>query len=147
MAPQVELLVAVPLQTASSGGKLMNRAVYITNSSAGLQSWQVPTWHSPEIGSGRSSLDDGSSVLTTSGGRSGDSAEFDVQSGALDHFAWDTISSPRYQDAPFPVTVTAQDVNDFTVRSFTTTVNLSGLAGTSTEHLFLSNTTWTSSSS
>ena len=44
-------------------------------------------------------------------------------------FVWDAIASPQQVDAPFEVTVTAVDSQGLTVRAFSGTVLLSGLAG------------------
>ena len=49
--------------------------------------------------------------------------------GPLDHFAFNTIGTQTAGTA-FSVTITAQDVNDNTVTSFTGTVNLTTTAGT-----------------
>jgi hypothetical protein len=43
----------------------------------------------------------------------------------LDHFVWDPIPSPRFVNAPFPVTITAQDVDNDTFTNFNGTVLLS----------------------
>ena len=42
----------------------------------------------------------------------------------VDHFSWNTIPSPQYVNAPFPVVVTAQDAFGSVVSNFTGTVNL-----------------------
>ena len=57
-------------------------------------------------------------------------ATFDVNPGALDHFAISTISSPQTAGTAITgITLTAQDVNNNTVTSFTGTVTYSGTAG------------------
>ena len=42
----------------------------------------------------------------------------------LDHFTWNQIPSPRFVNAPFPVTILAQDMNDNTFTNFAGTVFL-----------------------
>ena len=57
-------------------------------------------------------------------------ATFTVNPGTLDHFAISTITSPQTAGTPITgITLTAQDVNNNTVTSFTTTVAYSGTAG------------------
>ena len=65
----------------------------------------------------------------TGSGKTG-TATFDVNAGALDHFAISAISSPQTAGTAITgVTLTAQDVNNNTVTSFTSTVAYSGTAG------------------
>ena len=60
----------------------------------------------------------------------GNSSAFTVLPGALDHFAISAISSPQTAGTAITgITLTAQDVNNNTVTSFTTTVAYSGTAG------------------
>ena len=47
----------------------------------------------------------------------------------VDHFAWNTIPSPKSKNVPFGVTITAQDVNNQAVANFTGTVMLGGRRG------------------
>ena len=57
-------------------------------------------------------------------------ATFDVNAGALDHFAISTISSPQVLGIPITgITLTAQDVSNNTVSGFIGTVTYSGTAG------------------
>src|SRR5205085_12385757 len=49
--------------------------------------------------------------------------------GQLDHFALDPVPSPQYANAPFPVTITAQDASNATVTSFTGSVGLRPIPG------------------
>jgi ELWxxDGT repeat protein len=67
-------------------------------------------------------------VLTANdgGGRTGASNAFNVTAGPLDHFAWNTISSPKSAGTPFTTTITAQDVANNTVTSFVSTAALTG---------------------
>jgi uncharacterized repeat protein (TIGR01451 family) len=60
----------------------------------------------------------------------------------VDHFAWDTVSSPQYVSEPFAVKVTAKDAFETTVTNFTGTVSLSSSAsgGTTTNTLLPSPT-------
>ena len=63
-------------------------------------------------------------------GKTGASGTFTVNAGALDHFAISTITSPQVAGTAITgITLTAQDVNNNTVTSFTTTVAYSGTAG------------------
>ena len=57
-------------------------------------------------------------------------ATFNVNPGALDHFAISTITSPQVAGTAITgITLTAQDVNNNTVTGFTGTVTYSGTAG------------------
>lgn len=58
-------------------------------------------------------------------GHTGTSNTFNVTAGALDHFAWSTIASPKTAGTPFSTTITAQDVANNTVTSFASTATLS----------------------
>ncbi len=58
----------------------------------------------------------------------GASNTFQVVSGPLDTFVFDTISD-QTAGLPFPITITAKDVYGNTVESFTNTVTLSDLSG------------------
>src|SRR5208282_3851059 len=60
----------------------------------------------------------------------GNSSAFTVNPGALDHFAISAISSPQTAGTAITgITLTAQDANNNTATSFTTTVAYSGTAG------------------
>ncbi len=65
-------------------------------------------------------------VLTVNdgAGHTGVSNAFDVGTGALDHFGWNAIASPRTFGVPFNATVSAQDVGNNTVSTFTGTAAL-----------------------
>ena len=52
------------------------------------------------------------------------------QAGALDHFAFDTINSPQNAGVAFPVTVTAEDANNFPINTYAGPLFLSELPGT-----------------
>ena len=63
-------------------------------------------------------------------GKTGASGTFTVNPGVLDHFAISPITSPQVAGTAITgITLTAQDVNNNTVTSFTTTVAYSGTAG------------------
>jgi hypothetical protein len=47
----------------------------------------------------------------------------------FDHFAWNPIPSPRFPNAPFAVTIVAQDTTNATFTNFTGTVMLSSTNG------------------
>jgi hypothetical protein len=57
-------------------------------------------------------------TVSDSGGHSGTSNAFNVGIGAVDHFGWNAISSPRVSGVPFTATVTAQDLGNNTVPTF-----------------------------
>jgi carboxypeptidase D len=65
-------------------------------------------------------------------GPSGSSNAFNVVSGAMDHFAFGPVPSPQYANYPVPVTITAQDVNNYTVAGYTGTAGLWGQASSAT---------------
>jgi len=72
-------------------------------------------------------------------GHTGSSNAFDVVAGAVDHFEWGAISSPRYVGVPIPVTLTAADANGYPATGFTGDVELGGYVGTgSTSALVIS---------
>lgn len=60
-----------------------------------------------------------------------------ASSGALDHFAWNTIGSQNV-NVPFSTTITAKDSVNNTVTSFTGTTNLSGRAGVGSSSIVMS---------
>ena len=49
--------------------------------------------------------------------------------GPLDHFVISAIASPQTAGTPFPITITAQDVNNNTVTSYNSPVTFGGTAG------------------
>jgi len=64
------------------------------------------------------------------GVRQGPSGSVTVSIGGLDHFAISTIASPQTVGTPVTgITLTAQDIGNNTVTSFTGTVTYSGSAG------------------
>ena len=48
---------------------------------------------------------------------------------SLHHFAWSSISSPKFVNVPFAVTISAQDLSNKTVLSFTNSIALSSTNG------------------
>jgi len=68
-------------------------------------------------------------VTVTFDNKSGNSALFNVLPGGLDHFTFDTISSPQTAGTSFDITITAQDLYDNTVTSFTDPVTLTDNSG------------------
>ena len=74
---------------------------------------------------------DSNVVLTVSdgAGHTGASNAFNVATGLLHHFAWNAIASPQAKNAPFGVTVTAQDAGNNTVSSFNGSAALSSTSG------------------
>jgi autotransporter-associated beta strand protein len=60
------------------------------------------------------------------------SNSFAVQPGAVASLAWSAVPSPQGVDIPFPATLTAKDVNGYTVTGFNGTAALSGLVGSTT---------------
>ncbi|MCL5036183.1 MAG: PQQ-binding-like beta-propeller repeat protein [Chloroflexi bacterium] len=69
-------------------------------------------------------------MTAAASGKSGTSNSFDVNSGSLDHFSFENISSPQAAGQAFSVTITAQDANDNTVTSFGGTADLADITGT-----------------
>ena len=85
-------------------------------------------------------------------GAVGGSSLFSTQPGPVAGFRATTIASTEYQDAAFPMTLTAVDANGYTVTNFSGTVNLSGMAAPTTSDSILgqpsvsnynNNGTWT----
>jgi hypothetical protein len=70
-------------------------------------------------------------VLTVDGGggHTGVSNPFNVGTGPLHHFGWNTVANPQSANVPFAATVTAQDAGNNTVTSFNGTTALSGAFG------------------
>ncbi len=60
-------------------------------------------------------------------GKTGASTLFDVATGPLERFAWDTVASPRFVDAPFQATLRAVDSADNPVTSFIGQATLSAI--------------------
>ncbi|UCB43247.1 MAG: DUF11 domain-containing protein, partial [Dehalococcoidales bacterium] len=69
-------------------------------------------------------------ITATDGDITGDSNEFDITAGSLDHFVFDEISSPQVAGVPFSITVTAVDEYGNTVTSYEGPASLSDLTGT-----------------
>src|SRR5450756_3014232 len=72
----------------------------------------------------------GISISTSGGGKSGTSNSFTVNSVALDHFVFNTISSPQTAGSAFSITITAKASNGNTVTSYTGRPTLSVSTGT-----------------
>lgn len=69
--------------------------------------------------------------ITVSGaGKSGNSNEFDVWANTLDHFAFENITSPKTAGIGFSISITARDVYENLVTSFSSSVGLSDDTGT-----------------
>lgn len=68
-------------------------------------------------------------VTATYDNKSGNSALFNVLPGALDHFTFDNIASPKTAGTPFTIKITAQDLYNNTVTSFTNSVSLTDQSG------------------
>ncbi|MCU0644729.1 MAG: hypothetical protein MUC94_10760, partial [bacterium] len=68
-------------------------------------------------------------VTVTYDNKSGNSALFNVLSSTLDHFTFDTISSPKTAGTPFNIKITAQDQYNNTVTTFTNSVSLADQSG------------------
>ncbi len=50
----------------------------------------------------------------------------DIRDDEVDHFAFATVSSPQGLDNPFPVTISAEDINDQSILVYAGTVGLTG---------------------
>ena len=72
----------------------------------------------------------GVSISTSGGGKSGKSNTFNVNAVALDHFDFNTISSPRTAGQAFSITITAKASNGNTVTSYTGSNTLFVSSGT-----------------
>lgn len=71
-------------------------------------------------------------VTNSSGTQTGNSNNFDVVAGNIDHFEIAAITSPRTAGTAFTIQITAKDANNATVTGYTGNVNLSDLSGTIT---------------
>ena len=72
-------------------------------------------------------------------GHTGASNPFTVGVGALHHFGWSPVPGPRVSGVAFGATLTALDVADNTVTSFTSTASLSGFTGSGSTWTLLNN--------
>jgi uncharacterized repeat protein (TIGR03803 family) len=78
-------------------------------------------------------LTDGSAIVNvavSAAGFTGANANTTVLDNDLHHFVWNAIGTTQTRGVPFTVTITAKDVNEVTIASFTSTATLSA-AGTS----------------
>lgn len=71
-------------------------------------------------------------LIVSGSGKSSTSNLFNVVPGALDHFRFETISSPRVAGTSFNVTITAEDAYGNQATQFTSSVSLSDDTGTLT---------------
>ncbi|HEX9971735.1 MAG TPA: hypothetical protein VGD14_06655, partial [bacterium] len=69
-------------------------------------------------------------ISATSGNKTGTSNSFNVNPYNLDHFRFQTITSPQIAGQSFAVTITAEDIYNNRVTSFSNTVTLSDETGT-----------------
>ncbi len=69
-------------------------------------------------------------ISATAGSKTGSSNSFNVNPYNLDHFRFQTITSPHIAGQSFTITITAEDIYNNRVTSFTNTVNLSDPTGT-----------------
>ncbi len=119
------------LSVTNSSGIVTNDVYFGTNPTPGPQQFQGSTtnfsWPLPLL-----------SPLTTYywqivahrvGSATG--AVWQFTTAGVDHFVWNTVSSPQYVNQPFGVTVTALDAFNTTVSNFTGRVGLSGRSGSS----------------
>ena len=72
----------------------------------------------------------GISISTSGSGKSGTTNKITVNPGVLDHFIFNTISSPQTVGKAFSITITAKDANSNTVTSYTGTNTLTASSGT-----------------
>jgi len=69
--------------------------------------------------------------ITSSGaGKSGKSNLFDIQANSVDHFSFNTITSPKTAGQDFSLTISARDIYENIVTSFSNQVNISDNTGT-----------------
>ena len=71
----------------------------------------------------------GISISTSGGGKSGKSNSLTINAATLDHFIFNTVSSPQTAGKAFSVTITAKDSNGNTVTSYTGTNTLTASSG------------------
>ncbi|HEX9934812.1 MAG TPA: hypothetical protein VGB38_06400, partial [bacterium] len=69
-------------------------------------------------------------ATNASGTETGVSNAFDVISSTVHHFTFSSIGTPKTAGVPFPVAITAQDINNNTVSDFNSTVILTDQTGT-----------------
>ncbi|UCE08039.1 MAG: hypothetical protein JSW07_08430, partial [bacterium] len=69
-------------------------------------------------------------ISAASGSKTGTSNNFNVNPHVLDHFRFQTISSPRIARQSFGITITAEDIYNNRVISFSNTVTLSDVTNT-----------------
>ncbi len=69
-------------------------------------------------------------VTNSSGSQTGNSNNFDVVAGNIDHFEITNITGTKTAGLPFNIQITAKDANNATVTGYNGTVNLSDLTGT-----------------
>ncbi len=72
----------------------------------------------------------GVTISTSGSSKTGVSNAFDVNAGALDHFAFETINSPQTAGTAFSTTITAKDAYGNTVASYVGAATLAYSAGT-----------------
>ena len=72
----------------------------------------------------------GISISTSGSGKSGTTNKITVNPGVLDHFIFNTISSPQTVGKAFSITITAKDANSNTVTSYTATNTITAASGT-----------------
>jgi hypothetical protein len=77
-------------------------------------------------------------AVSDTGGHLGSSNSFDVIVGPLAQFEWDPISSPKFVDAPFPVTIRAVDAAGNPVPGYTGSPSLAAMLSSTVQVL-----TWT----
>ena len=77
-----------------------------------------------------SQAETGISISTSGDSKSGKSNTLTVNPGALDHFIFNTISSPQTAGKAFSITITAKDSSGNTVTSYTGTNTLTVPSGT-----------------
>jgi len=77
-------------------------------------------------------VQNGVTITTSGSGKTGTSNSFNVVVGALDHFVFDTVSSPQTMGQAFTITITAVDAAGNTVASYTGSNTLSDTTGTIT---------------
>jgi len=119
------------LSVTNSSGIVTNDVYFGTNPTPGPQQFQGSTtnslWTLPLL----SPLTTYYWQIVAHRGGSATGAVWQFTTAGVDHFVWNTISSPQYVSQPFGVTVTAQDVFNRTVSNFNGRVGLSGWSGSS----------------
>ena len=125
------------LSVTNSPGTVTNDVYFGMNPTPGPQQFQGSTTNSSWTLPLLSPLTTYYWQIVAHRGGSTTGAVWQFTTAGVDHFVWNTISSPQYVSRPFGVTVTAQDVFNRTVSNFTDTVGFNVTGGSNSGALFV----------